>query len=77
MARCYEQSHEAYSRGDGAGAKQLSNEGRAHKSKMESLNKQASDWIFIGTRVIENVYAMATEWFVLYAFREQQGAYFC
>ncbi|KZP17983.1 DUF1771-domain-containing protein, partial [Athelia psychrophila] len=47
MARAYEQSHEAYARGDGAGAKQLSNEGHAHKDKMESLNKQASDWIFV------------------------------
>ncbi|KZP19838.1 DUF1771-domain-containing protein [Athelia psychrophila] len=46
MAKCYEQSQEAYARADGAGAKQFSNEGRACKSKMESLNKQASDWIF-------------------------------
>jgi hypothetical protein len=48
MARCFQQSHEAYTRGDGAGAKQLSNEGREHQHKMESLNKQASDWIFVG-----------------------------
>lgn len=48
MARAYEQSHDAYSRGDGAAAKQLSIEGHEHKSRMESLNKQASDWIFVG-----------------------------
>lgn len=47
MAKCFEQSHEAYSRGDGAGAKQLSNQGKEHQHKMESLNKQASDWIFV------------------------------
>ena len=46
MAKCFDQSHEAYSRGDGAGAKQLSNQGKEHQYKMESLNKQASDWIF-------------------------------
>jgi len=51
MARCFEQSHEAYAQGDGAGAKQLSNQGHEHRHKMESLNKQASDWIFVGTRV--------------------------
>jgi len=47
MARCFEQSHEAYAQGDGAGAKQLSNQGHEHRHKMESLNKQASDWIFV------------------------------
>lgn len=47
MARCFQQSHEAYSSGDGAGAKQLSNEGKEHQRKMESINKQASDWIFL------------------------------
>lgn len=48
MARCFQQSHEAYARGDGAAAKQLSNQGHEHQHKMESLNKQASDWIFVG-----------------------------
>ncbi|KAJ7901739.1 hypothetical protein B0H14DRAFT_2668254 [Mycena olivaceomarginata] len=48
MAKCFAESHEAYSRGDGAGAKQLSNEGKEHQAKMNALNKQASDWIFIG-----------------------------
>ncbi|KAL0575511.1 hypothetical protein V5O48_006466 [Marasmius crinis-equi] len=46
MARCFQESREAYSRGDGAAAKQLSNEGKEHQSKMESLNRQASDWIY-------------------------------
>lgn len=31
MAKCFAESHEAYSRGDGAGAKQLSNEGKEHQ----------------------------------------------
>ncbi|KAJ6499391.1 hypothetical protein C8R45DRAFT_982265 [Mycena sanguinolenta] len=47
MARCFAESHEAYARGDGAGAKQLSNEGKEHQAKMNALNKEASDWIFI------------------------------
>ncbi|KAJ7045429.1 cytoplasmic protein [Mycena alexandri] len=47
MAKCFAESHEAYGRGDGAGAKQLSNEGKEHQHKMNSLNKEASDWIFV------------------------------
>jgi len=47
MAKCFAESHEAYGRGDGAGAKELSNQGKAHQAKMISLNKEASDWIFI------------------------------
>ncbi|KAJ3733653.1 hypothetical protein DFJ43DRAFT_221148 [Lentinula guzmanii] len=47
MAKCFQESHEAYARGDGAGAKELSNEGKEHKQKMEQLNKQASDQIYV------------------------------
>ena len=43
MAKCFEQAH---SRGDGASANQFINQGKEHQHKMESLNKQASDWIF-------------------------------
>jgi len=46
MARCFEQSHDAYAQGAGARAKELSTQGHQHQHKMESLNKQASDWIF-------------------------------
>ncbi|KAI1331220.1 hypothetical protein F5Y16DRAFT_423736 [Xylariaceae sp. FL0255] len=44
--RCFDRAHEAYERGDGAEAKQLSNEGKEHAAKMEQYNKQASDFIF-------------------------------
>lgn len=47
MAQCFDQSHKAYAQGDGARAKQLSNEGNTHKANMERLNKQAADWIFM------------------------------
>ncbi|KAJ7188356.1 cytoplasmic protein [Mycena filopes] len=47
MAKCFAESHEAYSRGDGAGAKELSNQGKEHQHKMQSLNKEASDWIYV------------------------------
>lgn len=40
------QAHEAYERGDGAEAKQLSNEGKTHATKMDEYNKQASEYIF-------------------------------
>ncbi|KAJ5682482.1 hypothetical protein N7462_005647 [Penicillium macrosclerotiorum] len=42
----FERSKEAYASGDGAGAKQLSEEGKAHGRKMEEYNKQASEFIF-------------------------------
>jgi len=48
MARCFEGSHMAYSRGDGALAKELSNKGKQHQSRMHELNKQASECIFNG-----------------------------
>lgn len=47
MAKCFDQSHSAYSHGDGSKAKQLSNEGHEHKSRMEQLNKEAADWIYV------------------------------
>ncbi|KAJ6609822.1 hypothetical protein B0H10DRAFT_2062625 [Mycena sp. CBHHK59/15] len=47
MAKSFAESHEAYGRGDGAGAKQLSNQGKEHQRKMVELNKEASNWIFI------------------------------
>ncbi|TFK75272.1 DUF1771-domain-containing protein [Pluteus cervinus] len=46
MARCFQESHEAYARGDGAAAKALSNEGKAHRASMEQLNDQASHLVF-------------------------------
>lgn len=49
MANAFEQSHQAYSRGNKAEAKTLSNRGKEHQQKMESLNKEASEWIFNGT----------------------------
>ncbi|KAJ5158233.1 uncharacterized protein N7500_007884 [Penicillium coprophilum] len=44
--QCFSRSKEAYSNGDGAGAKQLSEEGKAHGRKMEEYNRQASEFIF-------------------------------
>jgi len=46
MARCFQESHEAYDRRNGALAKQLSEKGKAHKRNMERLNGEASEWIF-------------------------------
>ncbi|KAF8973318.1 hypothetical protein BDZ97DRAFT_677668 [Flammula alnicola] len=47
MAKCFQESHDAYSGGNGALAKELSNQGKEHQRKMEDLNKQASDIIFV------------------------------
>jgi DNA-nicking Smr family endonuclease len=48
MGRAFEESRDAYQNGDGARAKQLSDEGRRHKAEMEALNRQACDWIYHG-----------------------------
>jgi hypothetical protein len=48
MAQAFEESHAAYARKDGAAAKELSNEGKAHQKEMERLNAEASAWIFRG-----------------------------
>ncbi|KAK0502562.1 hypothetical protein EDD18DRAFT_696432 [Armillaria luteobubalina] len=47
MARCFSESHDAYNRGNRAAAKDLSNQGKDHKQKMEQLNKEASNWIYL------------------------------
>ncbi|KAK4861531.1 hypothetical protein LT330_003566 [Penicillium expansum] len=44
--QCFSRSKDAYASGDGAGAKQLSEEGKAHGRKMEEYNRQASEFIF-------------------------------
>ena len=49
MARCFAESKQAYTSGDGGKAKELSNQGKHHQSEMERYNKEASDWIFRGT----------------------------
>ncbi|KAB8279478.1 hypothetical protein BDV30DRAFT_232623 [Aspergillus minisclerotigenes] len=43
---CFQRSQEAYSAGDGAKAKELSEQGKAHGRKMAEYNKQASEFIF-------------------------------
>ncbi|KAL5364057.1 smr family protein [Aspergillus floccosus] len=43
---CFQRSQEAYTSGDGAMAKELSEQGKAHGRKMEEYNKQASEFIF-------------------------------
>ena len=40
------QSHQAYERGDGAAAHELSEEGKRHGAMMDQYNQQASDYIF-------------------------------
>ncbi|KAK8214768.1 hypothetical protein M8818_002350 [Zalaria obscura] len=43
---CAAKSQQAYQRGDGAGAHELSEEGKRHAAKADDYNKQASDYIF-------------------------------
>ncbi|VDC06989.1 unnamed protein product [Peniophora sp. CBMAI 1063] len=46
MARAFNASQVAYRSGQGARAKELSEEGNTHKAEMERLNREASLWIF-------------------------------
>lgn len=46
MGQAFDAASEAYKAGDGARAKELSNEGKAHQRRKEELNDQAADWIF-------------------------------
>jgi len=46
MGRCFSESKEAYQSGNGARAKELSNEGKKHQAEMEALNREAGEWIF-------------------------------
>lgn len=46
MAQAFDASHAAYDEGDGARAKELSNEGHQHQDQMNQLNAQAAQWIF-------------------------------
>ena len=48
MAKAFEESHQAYAGGDGARAKELSNAGKKHQAEMERLNREASEWIYVG-----------------------------
>ncbi|KAM0805655.1 Smr domain protein [Usnea florida] len=43
---CLAKSHQAYERGDGGAAHELSEEGKRHGALMEQYNQQASDYIF-------------------------------
>jgi len=46
MGSCFERSRAAYSSGDGAGAKDLSQEGHALQAEARRLDAQAAEWIF-------------------------------
>ena len=46
MGNCFEESKRAYTTGDGARAKALSNEGKEHRAKMEQFNAEAGAWIY-------------------------------
>ncbi|KAH8828319.1 hypothetical protein DL96DRAFT_1602686 [Flagelloscypha sp. PMI_526] len=46
MSRCFDEAHKTYESGDGARAKELSNQGKEHQRRMEQLNAEACDWIF-------------------------------
>lgn len=46
--KCFADSQAAYKSGNGARAKELSNQGKAHQAKQDQLDEQAAAWIFQG-----------------------------
>ena len=48
MGKCFDGSQDAYRRGDGALAKKLSEEGKAHQAEMNRLHKEAARWVYNG-----------------------------
>lgn len=46
MGQSFDAASAAYKSGDGARAKELSNEGKMHQRRKEELNDQAADFIF-------------------------------
>lgn len=48
MKQKFDEAHRAYDLKDGARAKSLSNQGKAHQERRNQLNKQAAEWIFKG-----------------------------
>ncbi|KAF2278736.1 DUF1771-domain-containing protein [Westerdykella ornata] len=52
---CFDRSRAAYESGDGALAKQLSEEGKRHAAKMEQYNRQARDFIFRANNSVDRV----------------------
>jgi hypothetical protein len=64
MERAFKQSHAAYARKDVAASKELSKEGKVHRSEMERLNVEASAWIFRGEyRVLFRPFCFGTHGF--------------
>ncbi|KAH7132277.1 smr domain-containing protein [Dendryphion nanum] len=52
---CFDRSHQAYEAGDGARAKELSEEGKRHAKAMEGYNLQARDYIFRANNSVDRV----------------------
>lgn len=46
--KCFADSQAAYKSGNGARAKELSNQGKAHQAKQDQMDDQAAAWIFQG-----------------------------
>jgi len=63
MGRTFDESRKAYQNGDGARAKQLSDEGKRHKAEMEALNQQACDWIYHST-TNSHIYKLDTDYLI-------------
>lgn len=52
---CFDRSRQAYESGDGALAKELSEEGKRHAAKMNDYNRQARDFIFRANNSVDLV----------------------
>lgn len=57
QGQCFQKSKAAYNAGDGAQAKNLSEEGHMHQQRKDQLNHEAASWIFNGP------YSLSVLWF--------------
>lgn len=55
MPKLFFQAHNAFERGDGAAAHELSEEAKRHAQLMDQYNKQASDYIFRENNAVDRV----------------------
>ena len=53
---CLAKSHQAYERGDGGAAHELSEEGKRHGAMMDTYNRQASEYIFRENNAVVRIF---------------------
>jgi hypothetical protein len=56
MGSCFDRSKQAYARGDGKAAHDLSEEGKMHQRRKAEIDAEARDWIYYEVRGVPDGY---------------------